>query len=273
MNNSHSHLPTRSHHVHLTAGRFSLAAPSDSQDPPIFQPNGAYTRDEAEIVAEGFALWASGHISLQLPPRELVETIRMPRMFLVVAVQDGVLRLCGIKPDREEYCSCSVESRDPRRCAHLWALTYILGAQRPRTIKHRLGLEPDTSGASSRSGSRPTSPDLGRMFRPQSPQQVEPLLRTVQRRSSHHPSLDHIGVGIVDMLARSPSFVRTFRRAFKNADIESLTVSYLAQLFRNVEHGLAGDHVNVLTALKSKLSSLSSPSDISRPHFVRQAAS
>lgn len=168
----------------------------------------------------------------------------MPRMSVVVAVRGAVLRLCGIKRNGDEYCSCAVESRDPRRCAHLWALTFVLQHQRPRTIKQRLGLESPNHHA--RTMSRPNSPDS--LWRPPSPQQVS-ALRIARARSSRDP----YGLGVVELLARSNSFVEIFRRAFQRVAIETLTVSCLAQILRNVENGLVGDYVNILTAFMSEL--------------------
>lgn len=188
----------------------------------------------------------------------------MPRMAVLVAVQDGsVTRLCGIKRDGEDYCSCFVDWRDPRRCAHLWALTCVLQSQRPKAIKQLLSPQ-----VMSRTSSPIPSAPPSVVFRAPSPLQVTPLSRPVPTCApSCHP-IDPCGLGIVDLLARSRSFVQAFRGMFEIDEIETLTVSVLAQLFSNVEQGLVGDYWNVLAALKGELTSTDS-ADISRPHPAR----
>jgi hypothetical protein len=169
----------------------------------------------------------------------------MPEMAATVAVQDGKRTfLAGVKPNGEEYCSCIPDRRDPRRCPHLWAMIAAVQAQRarPKLPTSRPGT-PDVF--------RPSSPQLG-LGRPLS--QLQPLarLRPLSQFIPRHKP-DTMGLGVIELLARSGSFVSAFRAAFEKAFIETLTASLLQQLFHVHDRGFWVDYANVLTALRGKL--------------------
>ncbi|CAK9786791.1 unnamed protein product [Cutaneotrichosporon oleaginosum] len=225
----------------------ALPAPSDI-DAHIFTPSGEYARPEAEIVAEGYALWTNKCVSFRI-----VHGTRMPEMALTMTVDDERTFLAGFKPDGDEYCSCIPDRKDPRRCPHFWATIAAVQAQRSRSK-----LPP----------SRPGSPDV---FRPSSPHVPSPLsqlrpLAHFRPLSQLHARVkpDTLGLGVIELLARSQSFVPAFRAAFKAAYIETLTASLLAQLFRAVDRGFWVDYANVFTALKvdGLLDKFADPTDL-----------
>ncbi|GMK59229.1 hypothetical protein CspeluHIS016_0702440 [Cutaneotrichosporon spelunceum] len=202
--------------------------------PHIFSPTGEYVLPEAEIVAQGNTLWKDGHVSLRP-----VANTRMPEMAAVVAVQDeDTAWMAGIKPNGDEYCSCIPNRRDPRRCPHLWAMIAAVQAQRPRPKATSRSSTPDMF--------RPSSPQLGL---PRPLNQLSPLT-LLRPQLFPRPKPDTFGLGVIELLARADSFVRTFHAAFEKSFIETLTASLLAQLFHVVSRGFWIDYNNVLTALK-----------------------